>query len=34
MTDVAIVSTARTAMAKSVRGSFNNTHPMSLPDTH
>lgn len=30
MTDIAIVSTARTAMAKSVRGSFNNTHPIVL----
>jgi acetyl-CoA C-acetyltransferase len=30
MTDVAIVSTARTAMAKSVRGSFNATHPIIL----
>ncbi len=30
MTDIAIVSTARTAMAKSVRGSFNNTHPIIL----
>lgn len=30
MTDVAIVSTARTALAKSVRGSFNNTHPIVL----
>lgn len=30
MTDVAIVSTARTALAKSVRGSFNNTHPITL----
>jgi acetyl-CoA C-acetyltransferase len=30
MTDVAIVSTARTAMAKSVRGSFNDTHPIIL----
>ena len=30
MTDVAIVSTARTAMAKSVRGSFNQTHPIRL----
>lgn len=30
MIDVAIVSTARTAMAKSVRGSFNNTHPIVL----
>lgn len=30
MTQVAIVSTARTAMAKSVRGSFNNTHPIKL----
>jgi acetyl-CoA C-acetyltransferase len=30
MADVAIVSTARTAMAKSVRGSFNNTHPITL----
>lgn len=30
MTDIAIVSTARTAMAKSVRGSFNATHPIRL----
>jgi acetyl-CoA C-acetyltransferase len=30
MIDVAIVSTARTAMAKSVRGSFNATHPIIL----
>lgn len=30
MTDIAIVSTARTALAKSVRGSFNNTHPIIL----
>lgn len=30
MTDVAIISTARTAMAKSVRGSFNDTHPIIL----
>ncbi|ATE67445.1 acetyl-CoA C-acyltransferase [Rhizorhabdus dicambivorans] len=30
MTDVAIVSTARTGMAKSVRGSFNATHPIRL----
>ena len=30
MIDVAIVSTARTALAKSVRGSFNNTHPIVL----
>ena len=30
MTDIAIVATARTAMAKSVRGSFNNTHPVVL----
>lgn len=30
MKDAAIVSTARTAMAKSVRGSFNNTHPIIL----
>lgn len=30
MTDIAIVSTARTALAKSVRGSFNNTHPITL----
>ena len=30
MTDVAIVSTARTAMGKSVRGSFNATHPITL----
>ncbi len=30
MTDIAIVSTARTAMAKSVRGSFNDTHPILL----
>ena len=30
MTDVAIVSTARTALAKSVRGSFNNTHPIKI----
>ncbi|WP_205480047.1 acetyl-CoA C-acyltransferase [Sphingomonas arenae] len=30
MIDVAIVSTARTAMAKSVRGSFNATHPITL----
>ena len=30
MTDIAIVSTARTAMAKSVRGSFNATHPIVL----
>lgn len=30
MTDIAIVSTARTALAKSVRGSFNNTHPIEL----
>ena len=30
MTDIAIVSTARTAMAKSVRGSFNDTHPIIL----
>lgn len=30
MTDVAIVSTSRTAMAKSVRGSFNDTHPIVL----
>lgn len=29
-TDVAILSTARTAMAKSVRGSFNATHPIVL----
>jgi acetyl-CoA C-acetyltransferase len=28
--DVAIVSTARTGMAKSVRGSFNATHPIRL----
>lgn len=32
MTDVAIISTARTAMAKSVRGSFNDTHPIILAD--
>lgn len=30
MTDIAIVSTARTPMAKSVRGSFNDTHPIIL----
>lgn len=30
MTEIAIVSTARTALAKSVRGSFNNTHPIVL----
>jgi acetyl-CoA C-acetyltransferase len=30
MSDIAIVSTARTALAKSVRGSFNNTHPIVL----
>lgn len=30
MIDIAIVSTARTALAKSVRGSFNNTHPITL----
>lgn len=30
MTDIAIVSTARTAMAKSVRGSFNATHPITV----
>lgn len=30
MTDIAIVSTARTAMAKSVRGSFNATHPIVM----
>lgn len=30
MRDVAIVSTARTGMAKSVRGSFNATHPITL----
>ena len=30
MTDIAIVSTARTALAKSVRGSFSNTHPIVL----
>jgi acetyl-CoA C-acetyltransferase len=30
MQEAAIVSTARTAMAKSVRGSFNNTHPIAL----
>lgn len=30
MIDIAIVSTARTALAKSVRGSFNNTHPIAL----
>lgn len=30
MTDIAIVSTARTALAKSVRGSFNATHPIVL----
>ncbi len=30
MTDIAVVSTARTAMAKSVRGSFNHTHPIIL----
>jgi acetyl-CoA C-acetyltransferase len=30
MTDIAIVSTARTALAKSVRGSFNATHPIIL----
>ncbi|WP_408591790.1 acetyl-CoA C-acyltransferase [Novosphingobium sp.] len=30
MTDIAIVSTARTAMAKSLRGSFNATHPITL----
>ena len=30
MIDVAIVSTARTGMAKSVRGSFNATHPIRL----
>lgn len=30
MTDIAIVSTARTALAKSLRGSFNNTHPITL----
>jgi acetyl-CoA C-acetyltransferase len=30
MTDIAIVSTARTGMAKSVRGSFNATHPIRL----
>lgn len=30
MSDVVIVSTARTALAKSVRGSFNNTHGMTL----
>jgi acetyl-CoA C-acetyltransferase len=28
--DIAIVSTARTALAKSVRGSFNDTHPIRL----
>ncbi len=30
MSDIAIVSTARTALAKSVRGSFNATHPIVL----
>jgi acetyl-CoA C-acetyltransferase len=30
MTDIAIVATARTALAKSLRGSFNNTHPIKL----
>jgi acetyl-CoA C-acetyltransferase len=30
VTDVAIVATARTGMAKSVRGSFNATHPILL----
>ena len=30
MTDVAIVSTARTGLAKSGRGSFNDTHPIVL----
>ena len=30
MRDAVIVSTARTAMAKSVRGSFNDTHPIVL----
>ncbi len=30
MIDIAIVSTARTALAKSVRGSFNDTHPIRL----
>ena len=30
MRDVAIVSTARTGLAKSVRGSFNATHPITL----
>lgn len=30
MPDIAIVSTARTALAKSVRGSFNDTHPIRL----
>ncbi len=30
MIDVAIVSTARTALAKSLRGSFNATHPITL----
>ncbi|TRW14932.1 acetyl-CoA C-acyltransferase [Glacieibacterium frigidum] len=30
MTDIAIVATARTALAKSLRGSFNDTHPITL----
>ncbi|OYU72041.1 MAG: acetyl-CoA acetyltransferase, partial [Alphaproteobacteria bacterium PA3] len=30
MREAVIVSTARTGMAKSVRGSFNNTHPIVL----
>ena len=30
MTDAVIVSTARTAMPKSVRGKFNNTHGITL----
>ena len=30
MTDAVIVSTARTALGKAVRGSFNDTHPVNL----
>ena len=30
MTDAVIVSTARTALAKSYRGGFNMTHPVTL----
>lgn len=30
MVDIVIASTARTGMAKSVRGSFNDTHPITL----